>query len=209
MVTPATNAKEDRPRVLEAGFVAAATQEKQLPPVDATVAEIAFAGRSNVGKSSLLNALLQRKNLVRTSRTPGCTRAINVFEAELDDGFRVRLVDLPGYGYAKRSKGERGEWGPMLEGYLQTRARLDAVVLIVDVRRGLEDDDAQLVEFVTRAGRGVVVVATKLDKLARAQQKPALARVREKAGGGVIGFSGVTGEGRAALWARLEKMSAR
>lgn len=209
MVTPATNAKEDRPRVVEAAFVAAAAQEKQLPPVDPAVAEIAFAGRSNVGKSSLLNALLQRKNLVRTSRTPGCTRAINVFEAALDDGFRVRLVDLPGYGYAKRSKGERGEWGPMLEGYLQKRARLDAVVLIVDVRRGLEDDDAQLVEFVTRAGRGVVVVATKLDKLPRARQKPSLSRVREKAGGGVIGFSGVTGEGRAALWARLEKMSAR
>jgi len=195
-------------RVSTAAFVSGATDARSLPPP--TAAEVAFAGRSNVGKSTLLNTMLDRRNLVRTSRTPGCTRQINVFEAKIaaPDEMLVHLVDLPGYGYAKRSKAEKGEWGPMLEGYLRRRSALRGVVVLVDVRRGVEDDDRELLDFV-RAPRDVpepvrsLVVATKLDKLPLAQRKPALDAVRRASGEAVIGFSGVTGDGRAALWSKI------
>jgi len=113
-------------KVTSAAFEAGATTLGSLPPP--TVPEVAFAGRSNVGKSSLMNALLERKALVRTSSTPGCTRAINLFAVGLDDGAAYRMVDLPGYGYAKLSKAERGRWGEMIEGYLERRTTLRAVV---------------------------------------------------------------------------------
>src|SRR5271155_5223505 len=129
-------------RVVAAEFVAGATRAEQLPAP--ALAEIAFAGRSNVGKSSLLNAMMQRRNLVRTSRTPGCTRQINIFGCTTADGLALHLVDLPGYGYAKLSKAEKSPWGLMLEGYLRTRITPRAVVLLADVRRGLEADDTEL-----------------------------------------------------------------
>src|SRR5215471_10484821 len=103
---------EEKNRVVEAKFVAGATDPAKLPPP--ALAEIAFAGRSNVGKSSLMNALMERKSLVRTSNTPGRTREINVFYARLVDGLAVNMVDLPGYGFAKVSKAEKKAWGPML-----------------------------------------------------------------------------------------------
>ncbi len=201
-------------RVGTAEFIAGAVDASKLPPP--AIAEIAFAGRSNVGKSSLLNTMMQRKSLVRTSRTPGCTRQINVFDVGLSsknrperedgDAWRVHLVDLPGYGYAKRSKQEKGTWGEMLEGYLQNRATLRAVVVLVDVRRGLEEDDQQLIEFITQPrDAGVVeaiVVATKIDKLPLAQRQPALAKV-QLAAKKAVGFSSVTGDGREALWRRI------
>jgi GTP-binding protein len=177
--------------------------------------EIAFAGRSNVGKSSLMNALVQRKALVRTSSTPGCTRQINVFTVTLKGGRSLCLVDLPGYGYARVSKSERRSWGPMLEGYLRERAALRAVVVIVDVRRGIEEDDAQLIDFLGAArapGEGipsVIVVATKMDKLPRAKRKPALAALRARSPGvaSIVAFSAVSGpereEGREELWRRI------
>jgi GTP-binding protein len=198
----------DETRVVDAAFVAGAVDEAGLPAP--TSAEIAFAGRSNVGKSSLLNAMMQRHSLARTSRTPGCTRQLNVFHVRCADSLEVNFVDLPGYGWARRSKTERGEWQGMIEGYLRHRASLRAVVILVDVRRGPEDEENQLTEFL-RQRRAVsqprpletIFVATKIDKLGAAARKPALDVVRKRVGGGVVGFSAVSGEGREALWARI------
>jgi GTP-binding protein len=199
--------------VATAEFEAGATSLASLPAP--TIAEIAFAGRSNVGKSSLMNALLERRGLVRTSSTPGCTRALNLFKIALDDGTPYRLVDLPGYGYAKLSKAEKSKWGAMIEGYLRGRASLRAVVLLVDVRRGLEADDIQLAEFIRtcRAGSDgppltTILVATKLDKLPLSKRKPALAAFRRSTGQKPIGFSAVNGEGRDALWEGLRRATA-
>ena len=180
--------------VLDARFVAAATAYDQLPAP--MFAEVAFAGRSNVGKSSLINSLLARKKLVRTSSTPGCTRGIHVFRVLLRGGAELDLVDLPGYGYAKRSKAERRAWGDLIERFLEARPGLRAVVVIVDVRRGLEDDDAQLIEYLDHLGQRVLVVATKLDKLPASQRMPSLAALRADIGRPVFGYSAQTGDGR-------------
>jgi len=198
-------------RVAVAEFEAGATSLASLPAAESP--EIAFAGRSNVGKSSLMNVILQRKGLVRTSRTPGCTRALNLFGVTLDDGSTYRMVDLPGYGYAKLSKAEIKRWGGMIEGYLRGRPTLRAVVLIVDVRRGLEKDDAELAEFIATCRGGgaalaTIVVATKLDKLALSKRKPALAAFRKGTGVAPIGFSAVTAEGAEAVWERIRKATA-
>jgi GTP-binding protein len=194
-------------RVVHAAFVAGAPDVDKLPAP--ALPEIAFAGRSNVGKSSLMNALLARKSLVRTSSTPGCTRQINVFEVKTSDGLALNFVDLPGYGYAKLSKSEKKSWGPMLEGYLRDRITLRAVVLLVDVRRGVESDDEQLVEFLRAShpdgGVDIVIVATKLDKLSLSAQKPRLAELRKAIGAPVVGFSAVTNVGREDLWRRIER----
>jgi GTP-binding protein len=194
--------------VITAEFLAAATEEASLPAP--ALAEIAFAGRSNVGKSSMMNALMQRRGLVRTSSTPGCTRSINIFRAVTRAGLDLHLVDLPGYGFAKRSKKERLHWGPLLEGYLKRRPTLRAVVVLCDVRRGLEEDDLQLLEFCSapRPGNAPVatlVVATKVDLLPKSKRKPALAALAEVAGGRVRGFSAVDGEGREEIWRALER----
>lgn len=209
MTTPAP-AKKPPIEVLEAEFIAAASALDQMPaPV---LAEVAFAGRSNVGKSSLINGLTSRKKLVRTSSTPGATRGINLFrlrlrvpnepepvEAEMD------LVDLPGYGYAKRSKSERKSWGPLIESFLRTRAGLRAVVVIVDARRGPEEDDEELLQFLEHIETPSIVVATKLDKLPKNQQKLAVEAVERAAGCRVYGFSAETGQGRDPLWRAILK----
>lgn len=195
-------------RVASAEFTAGATSEAGLPPP--ALAEIAFAGRSNVGKSSLMNALLARKNLVRTSNTPGCTRQINVFSARLADGLALHFVDLPGYGYAKVSKAEAKGWGPMLEGYLRGRATLRAVCVLVDIRRGIQQEERDLIEFLLAPSKvqravptRVIVCATKLDKLPVSQQKPALAALVRESGLDVVGTSAETSAGREELWSRL------
>jgi len=197
------------PTIVSAEFAAAAADPSQLPPP--TTIELAFAGRSNVGKSSLMNRLLERKNLVRTSSTPGCTRTINFFDVRTQDGARMTLVDLPGYGYARRAKSERAAWGDLVEHYLLERAGLAAVVVILDVRRPVEDAEHDLMELLAdkpRAPRpppATIVVATKLDKLGAAARKPALAQIAKTLGRQVIGFSAETGTGRDELWARLQK----
>ena len=193
--------RELGPRVDDAAFVASAAAPEQLPP--ATTVEIAFAGRSNVGKSSLLNMLLQRQGLVRTSKTPGCTRGVNLFSVRFEGGRALTFVDLPGYGYAARSKAEREAWAPLIEGYLERRDALRALVVLVDVRRGVEDDDAGLIDLGVERGLVTFVVATKLDKLAPSKRKPALAAVARGVREPVIGASSETGEGRAAILERL------
>jgi GTP-binding protein len=178
--------------VIEADFLAAAVDEASMPPP--ALFEVAFAGRSNVGKSSMMNALVQRKGLVRTSSTPGCTRSVNVFHARTRGGLDLQLVDLPGYGFAKRSKAERIKWGPLLENYLTKRPTLRMVVVIIDARRGVEEDDEQLIQFcaLPRPGNApvsTIVVATKLDLLPKAKRKPTIAALRKASGLPVIGFS--------------------
>lgn len=210
---PSKKAPEHRPgdRVLEAEFAAGATDRAQFPPP--AIAEVAFAGRSNVGKSSLLNCLLERRGLVRTSQTPGCTRQVSWFRAKADDGALLDLVDLPGYGFAKRSKVERRHWGELIDSYLTSRITLRGVVVLVDVRRGIEEDDLELVRMleeppvVSRAPLEVVLVATKLDKLSVAQQKPRLAEIAAAAGRPVLGFSAETRTGREVLWRKLRRIA--
>jgi GTP-binding protein len=186
------------PIVHQASFVASASDVLDLPaPV---FAEVAFAGKSNVGKSSLINALLGRRNLAHTSSTPGRTRLLNLFRAELAGG-TLDVVDLPGYGYAKVSKAERRGWGPMIEAFLQKRPGLRCVIVIVDVRRGVQDEDVQLLEFLREIGRDALIVATKTDKLSRSQVWPVLQQLKRQAGGvTVLGFSAETDEGRDELW---------
>lgn len=186
-------------KIRDARFLASASSFAQLPPP--AFAEIAFAGRSNVGKSSLINSLVDRRKLVRTSNTPGCTRGINLFRVELFEPEAVLdLVDLPGYGFARRSKAERKAWQTLIEGFLRNRPGLRGVVVITDVRRGFEEDDRQLVEFLEHVGLRAILVATKLDKLAHSKQKPRLKELERKEGLRVHGYSSEQGSGRDKLW---------
>ena len=202
--------------VLDAVFVAHAKDHDGLPPP--MLAEVAFGGRSNVGKSSLINKLVNRRKLVRTSSTPGATRGLSLFRASLrlDGGEKAQLdlVDLPGYGFAVRSKSERKSWGPMIEGYLEGRVSLRAVVLLVDVRRGLEDDDAQLIEYLAHVKRRTIVAITKVDKLGKNDRDKAVRVIREAVkkaavdhakGVEVIATSADTGEGIEPLWTAIRR----
>lgn len=157
--------------------------------------EIAFSGRSNVGKSSLLNALVRRKALARVSSTPGKTREINFFR--VNDAFH--LVDLPGYGYARASKAARDAWRPLIEGYLRTSEHLRGVVQLIDSRHPPSDDDHRMMQFLGSLGVPTIVVATKVDKLKRAAREPTFAGLAAQLGvddDQVIPFSAHTGEGR-------------
>jgi GTP-binding protein len=195
------------PRVTRAEFAAGASRAEQLPPPQTL--EVAFAGRSNVGKSSLMNALMQRKKLVRTSSTPGCTRQISLFDVTTRHGTRLTLVDLPGYGYAKRSHAEKREWAELIHTYLLKRPALAALVALVDVRRGLTPEDEQLFEWVeggpgtTRAPVEVIGVATKLDKLSGSERKIAMQRLRQQTSRPWIGFSTELPETHEVLWREL------
>jgi len=196
------------PLILDATFLAEARDAGSVPaPI---FPELAFAGRSNVGKSSLINRLVDRKKLVRTSGNPGCTRGINLFRLKLRAGeheAELDLVDLPGYGYAKRSKSERKAWGTLIEDFLRERPGLRAVVVIVDVRRGVEEEDAQLLEYLREIGRPALLVVTKTDKLPASKRKLAVQQCGRDAGLPVYGFSAVTGDGRDRLWGRLIRLS--
>ncbi len=186
---------------MDAAFLKSAFDESQYPPPDKT--EVAFAGRSNVGKSSLLNALVNRKNLARTSSTPGRTQALNFFR--VND--RFTFVDLPGYGYARVSREVKKSWRGMVEAYLRNRPNLKAVVVILDIRRDLEEDDRSLMEWLEQEGKSVIPVLTKVDKLTRRERD---SRVREMGRNlsGIVSqkpilFSAKTGEGRKEIWDRF------
>jgi GTP-binding protein len=171
--------------------------------------EVAFAGRSNVGKSSLVNALVGRRALARVSSTPGRTRTLNFVEVSLVPGGglrRLRMVDLPGYGYAKVSKAEKRRWGPMVESYVTERDGLALVILVVDARRPPTDLDVAMAGWLTETGRPWACVVTKLDKLAKTRRAAAV-RAAEQAlalpAGAAVGFSAEAGIGRDAVWGRI------
>ncbi len=162
---------------------------------EAGLPEVAFAGRSNVGKSSLLNKLIRRKAFARVSKTPGRTREINFFRVNE----RFVLADLPGYGYAKISKERKEEWQPLIEGYLSGSPALRGVVQLLDVRRDPSPEDLQMLDFLAGLGAPTIIAATKVDKLGRdaaAERVTGLARSLLLDPAQIIPFSAVTGEGR-------------
>lgn len=170
--------------------------------------EVAFAGRSNVGKSSLINTLVRRKKLARVSNTPGRTREIHFFRVNSD----FVLVDLPGYGYARVSKERRSEWRPLIEGFLRSSPGLRGVVQLLDVRHDPTDDDLQMLDFLSEIGAPLIVAATKADKLPAAALEQRLATVASAIGVGedqVIPFSAVTRRGRDELAAAIVSLVAQ
>jgi GTP-binding protein len=200
------------PTAVSAEFTAAAARPVELPP--SVAVEVAFAGRSNVGKSTLLNKLMSRQNLARTSSTPGCTRTVNFFGVRTRDGGVLTFVDLPGYGFARRGKDERAAWAEVAERYLLERSALALVVVLVDVRRGLEEDDLDLIKMIEtskykgRPAPEVLVVATKLDRLPSSKRRPTLALVA-KGGRKVHGVAESDAESIAELWRRILKTVGR
>ncbi|UCD87393.1 MAG: YihA family ribosome biogenesis GTP-binding protein [Desulfobacterales bacterium] len=198
--------------VRSAKFLTSAVRPSQYPPPDKP--EIAFGGRSNVGKSSLMNALLGRKNLVKTSSTPGRTQTINFFS--IND--RCYFVDLPGYGYAKVPKAVRKHWGPMVETYLKSRLPgaqsvagasqgLCAFVAIMDIRRRPNQGDHDLLAWLAHCKIPALVVLTKADKLkknAQDKQQRAIARDLSMDPASLILFSAATGFGKRELWAAID-----
>ncbi len=186
-----------RPRA--ARFVISAARPQDFPPP--AFPEIAFAGRSNVGKSSLINSLAGQDGLARTSRTPGRTRLVNWFRIEATAHLTVDLVDLPGYGYAAVDHGTRSGWRPLIEALLGERASLRAVALLIDIRRGIEDEELDFVPWLVARGLTVIPVLTKADKVGKSQRLPISARLGKELGAGApIVFSATEGLGIDALW---------
>ena len=192
-------------KIETAVFELSAGLSGQLPPD--ILPEVAFSGRSNVGKSSLINRLLGRKNLARTSATPGKTATINFYKLPT-----LRLVDLPGYGYAKVSFAEKRRWSDLIEGYFHADRDLRLVLQLVDMRHPPTADDRQMLQFMADAEIPFVVVLTKADKLKPTERAARLAAVEEEfaefEGLTLIPFSAVTGEGREPLLEILDEVTA-
>lgn len=167
--------------------------------------EIAFAGKSNVGKSTLINAILGRRALARTSSQPGKTRTINFY----DVNGQMYVVDLPGYGYAKVPKSETVKWGQMIEDYLQRRQELRAIILLIDIRHEPGRNDIMMYDWLKHFGFDIIIAATKADKLGRSQIPKQLAVIRKTLqlapGDVLIPFSGEKKTGVAELWAEIER----
>ena len=166
--------------------------------------EIAFAGKSNVGKSSLINSLMNRKSYARISATPGKTQTINFYN--IND--EMYLVDLPGYGYAKVSEQEKAQWGKLIERYLHGSAQLKAVFLLIDIRHAPSANDKMMYDWIVEQGFQPIIIATKLDKLKRSQVQKQLKLVKEGLhlvpGTKIIPFSSVTKQGREEIWELVE-----
>ena len=192
-------------KIVSAEFVKSATEPSQYP--EGKLPEVAFAGRSNVGKSSLINTIARKKNLARTSSTPGCTRLINFFTVNNE----ISLVDLPGYGYARAPIASKREWGPMIETYLKHRESLESVIVILDVRRHPSEQDLTLIDWLRHYEIIPTVVLTKIDKISRSQAKVRQRKIKELLGLTVdpILFSARTGEGKDAIWGAIKDLSAR
>ncbi|GGH68722.1 putative GTP-binding protein EngB [Compostibacillus humi] len=190
-------------KVTKAEIVISAVSKKQYP--EDGLPEIALAGRSNVGKSSFINKLIQRKNLARTSSKPGKTQTLNFYR--INDAFY--FVDVPGYGYAKVSKKEREKWGQMMEEYFRFRETLRAVLLITDIRHEPTKDDVQMYDYLKYYEIPVVIIATKLDKIPKNKRDSFVKRTRTVLQADpqdvLIPFSAETGEGKEAAWSAIEK----
>lgn len=196
------------PEVRSAVFVAETRTLASLPPVGPP--EVAIAGRSNVGKSTLLNRLAARKSLARTSKTPGRTRGIIFYDLELGPGpgatpgRSVRLADLPGYGYAQVSQTERASWQPLLEGYAERRPTLALFIVLIDARRGVEDEERQMVEWLASLNVPTRLAFTKVDKLPASKRGVLRDAGRSAVPGARLASplltSGETGEGIPELW---------
>ncbi len=179
-----------------------AGNKSQFP--EHSLSEIAFAGKSNVGKSSLINSLINRKALARTSSQPGKTQTINFYN--IQDS--VIFVDLPGYGYAKASKEQRDKWGKLIESYLEERVQLKKVILLVDIRHEVGANDKMMYDWISHFHQSVIVVATKLDKIKRSQIQKHLSMIRKGLGLSgddiLVGFSSETKQGKDELWTIIE-----
>lgn len=171
-----------------------------------TLPEIAFAGKSNVGKSSLINGLMNRKSFARTSTTPGKTQTINFYNINQE----LYLVDLPGYGYAKVSEQEKKKWGQMIERYLHQSKQLRAVFLLIDIRHAPSANDKMMYDWILSQGYHPIIIATKLDKLKRSQVQKQVKVVRQGLGLSkdsiLIPFSAVTKQGRDEIWDLAEEI---
>ncbi len=173
--------------------------------------EVAFAGRSNVGKSSLINVLVASPGLARTSSTPGRTRLLNWFHVQPERGAPLAFVDLPGYGYAKVSRQMRDSWRPLIEAYLSRRDCLRAVVVIIDARRGARDEELDLLAWLRDAEIPTIPVLTKVDKLAKSRRKPAGTALQRSVGltRAPVLFSAHSREGVAELWREILRHARR
>ncbi len=189
---------------MEAVFLRSAFNPSHYPPPDRP--EVAFAGRSNVGKSTLINVLLNRRKLARTSSTPGRTQAIQFYSVD-----RLYFVDLPGYGYARVPKAMQASWGTMVEAYLRTRANLKSVVVILDIRREPARGDLDLLTWLTTYGRDAIVVLTKADKLSRQQGRVRARQISSRLeavfSARPVVFSARSREGREEIWERIRRVT--
>jgi GTP-binding protein len=188
--------------MISAKFLRSAQDKKDYPQEG--LVELAFAGRSNVGKSSLINTLLGRRSLVRTSKTPGQTRKLNFFLIEE----KYIFVDLPGYGFAKVPLAIKREWGPMVENYLRNRKELAGVVLTVDARHALTASDELMVDFLQSFRVPIIIVATKSDKLPRTKLLPKRQQLQAQVGERtpVIICSSHDGTGKKELWNEIKRL---
>ena len=189
--------------IRSAKFICSAVTPEHYPPAD--LPEVAFAGRSNVGKSSLINKILNRKKLVRTSKTPGRTQLLNFFE--INEIYR--FVDLPGYGYAKVPVEVQKRWRPMVETYLTSRSNMRGMVLLLDIRREPSKEDLNLWHWLQTMSIKVVTVITKVDKLSRNKRNKQSAAIARTLGGKkeeLIEFSAMTGEGKEKVWRELLRL---